>query len=143
MAERQAFLMVADEIYFNLYGKATLQGIYQTDLGIAVDPSIIAQLIFFFVMEADVIDAFHSLAVEVTLPGSDPIRNEVAIFPPDITAAAMAATPERTRVTYRHPMLIPTPKLRPGKILAKVIHEKGEITVTAPWISLNRPLKPN
>jgi hypothetical protein len=141
MAERQASLLVADEIYFNLYGKATLQGIYQTDLGIAVDPSQISQLVFFFWIETDVSDPFHSLAVEVVLPGSDAIRNQVVIFPPDFTAAAAAATPGRTRLVYRHPLLVPGPTLRPGKIAAKVIHEKGEIAVTAPWITLNTPPK--
>jgi hypothetical protein len=143
MAERQATVLVADEMYFNLWGKAILHGIYQTDLGITTDPSQIPQLVFFFVIETDVSDPFHSLAVEVTLPGSEAIRNEVQIFSPEVMAAAAVANPGRTRLTYRHPFLIPGPKLRPGKIEVRVIHEKGLIAVTAPWISLNAPPKAN
>jgi hypothetical protein len=137
MSERQATVLVADEIYFNLYGKVILQGIYQTDLGIVVDPSQIPQLVFFFLIETDTTDPFHSLAVEVTLPGSDPIRNDVPMLPPEVTTAAMAAHPGRDRLIYRHPMLVPAPRLRPGKILTKVFHETGEMIVTAPWIALN------
>jgi hypothetical protein len=138
MAERQASVLVSDEIYFNLYGKVILQGIYQTDLGIAADPSQIPQLVFFFSIETDPNDPFHSLAVEVTIPGGQAIRTSVGIFPPEIAAAAMAASPGRARLIYRQPLLVPGPTLRPGKIDAKVIHEKGEIAVSAPWIVLNK-----
>jgi hypothetical protein len=140
MADRQASLLVADEIYFNLYGKAILQGIYHNDLGIAADPSPTPQLVFFFIAETDASDPFQSFAVEVTLPGSTPIRNQVALVPPTIVAAA---NPGRTRLTYRQPLLVPMPLLRPGEIKAKLIHEKGELMVTAPWIIYNQPQATN
>lgn len=142
MGDRQATLLVADEIYFNLYGKVTLQGIYQSDFAIAVDPSPIPQLVFFFVAETDISQPFHSLAVEVTLPGNDTIRNQIMILPPAIASQAAAANPGRTRLIYRHPLLVPAPTLRPGQIKAKLIHEKGEIAVTTPWILYNEPAKP-
>jgi hypothetical protein len=140
MAERHASLLVADEIYFNLYGKAILQGIYHHDLGITVDPSSALQLVFFFITETDISDPFQSFAVEVTLPGSEPIRTAVPIMPAAIVAAA---NPGKTRLSYRHPLLVPAPVLRPGQIKAKLIHEKGEIIVTAPWIVHNQTQRTN
>jgi hypothetical protein len=140
MADRHASLLVADEIYFNLYGKALLHGIYHHDLGIAVDPSSAPQLVFFFIAETDLSDPFQSFAVEVTLPGSEPIRNEVPFVPAPVV---VAANPGKTRIPYRHPLLVPAPVLRPGQIKAKLIHEKGEIIVTAPWIVQNQPQKAN
>jgi hypothetical protein len=140
MADRHASLLVADEIYFNLYGKAILQGIYNHDLGIAVNPSTAPQLVFFFIAETDLSDPFQSFSIEVTLPGSDPLRNEVALLPNAIVAAS---NPGRTRLMYRHPLLVPAPVLRPGQIKAKLIHEKGEMNITAPWIVQNQPQKTN
>jgi len=134
---RQASLLVADEIYYNLHGKAILQGIYHGDLTIPADPSVAPQLIFFFMGETDVSDPFQTLAVEVTLPGAEPVRNFVGVMPPEFVTNASAG---RTRLYFRHPLLIQAPVLKPGKIDAKVIHEKGEISVGAPWISLNPPL---
>ncbi len=125
-------LLVADEIYYNLHGKAILQGIYSGDLGIPTDPSPAPQLLFFFMMETDLTDPFKSLAVEVTLPGSPPVRNQVFVTFP----VPLAAHEGRSRLFYRHPLLIQRPMLRPGRIEAKVIHESGEIIVGAPWIAL-------
>jgi hypothetical protein len=134
---RQASLLVADEIYYNLYGKAILQGIYSGDLTIPVDPSASPQLIFYFMMEADIAEPFKSLAVEVTLPGNQPIRNFVPVMPPEFIKSVSAG---RTRAYYRHPLLLQAPVLHPGKIEAKIIHESGEIEVIAPWIALNPAL---
>jgi hypothetical protein len=138
MADRQATVLVADEIYFNLFGKAILQGIYHNDLGIAADPTPTPQLVFFFIAETDASDPFLSFAVEATLPGSAPVRTAVALPP---AAFVVAANPGKTRLSYRQPLLLPAPVLRPGEIKAKLIHEKGEITVTAPWIIHNQPPK--
>lgn len=137
---RQASLLVADEIYYNLYGKAILQGIYSGDLTIPVDPSSSPQLIFYFMAETDLSEPFQSLAIEVILPGNQPIRNFVPVPPPDFVRSV---SPGRTRAYYRHPLLIPAPVLRPGKIEAKIIHERGELIVGAPWIALNPSPPPN
>ena len=133
---RQATLIIADEIYFNLYGKAILQGVYNSDLTIPSDPSKAPQLLFYFIIETDITAPFESLAVEVALPGETPIRNFVFVPPPQFISAQIQATPARTRFTVRHPMLIAAPTLRAGRIEAKVIHEAGEIAITPQWISL-------
>jgi hypothetical protein len=129
-------LLIADEMYFNLYGKVILQGIYNNDLVIPKDPSTAPQLIFYFAIETDIIDPFHSLNVEVTLPGAEPVRNIVFVLPPQLVEAQAKAAPERVRYYVRHPLLIPNPILRPGRIEAKAIHEKGEIPVSTQWITL-------
>jgi hypothetical protein len=129
---RQAALLVADEIYYNLVGKAILHGIYHSDLLIPTEPSIAPQLLFYFMMETDLSDSFKSLAVEVTLPGNAPVRQPVPITFPIPTAQHEG----RARLFYRHPMLIQAPTLRQGRIIVKVIHESGEIIVGAPWIGL-------
>jgi hypothetical protein len=123
---RQASLLVADEILFTLLGKAVLQGIYTTDLFIAADPTPLPQLIFFFIAGTDASDPFKSLAAQVTLPGSDPATQLIPILVPPPS--------ERTKLFVRYPMLLSAPILRPGRILAKMIHENGEIPVSAPWI---------
>lgn len=133
---RQVSLLVADEIYYNLYGKAILQGVYHGDLTIPADSSTSPQLIFYFMAETDLADPFRSLVVEVTLPGSQPVRNVVGLIPPEVL---QNVSRERTRAYYRHPLLVQSPVLRPGKIEAKLIHESGEIIVGAPWIVLNPP----
>jgi hypothetical protein len=125
---RQATLLVADEIYYNLHGKAILQGIYHTDLIIPINPTTVPQLIFYFMMETDAADAFRSLAVEVKLPESTPVRHQVFVTFP-------VPPFEGRKVFYRHPLLVQGPTLRPGRIEAKVIHEEGEILVGAPWIA--------
>jgi hypothetical protein len=135
---RQATVIIADEIYYNLYGKAILQGIYNTDLVIPVNPSTAPQLLFFFIIETDIGDPFNSLSVEVALPEEAvPVKNFVMIPPVQWMEAQAKAQPERTTFTVRHPLLIPAPVLRVGRIVAKVIHERGEILVSPQWISLN------
>jgi hypothetical protein len=128
---RQATLLVADEIFYNLHGKAVLQGIYHSDLIITTNPTTVSQLIFFFIMETELSDPFRSLAVEVVLPGNVPVRNQVPVTYPIPSGLIREGT---TRLFYRHPMLVPSPILRPGRIEAKAVHDSGEITVGAPWI---------
>lgn len=134
---RQAMLLIADEIYFNLYGKAILQGIYNTDLVIPTNPSTAPQLLFYFIIETDITEPFHSLSVEIALPEMPPVRNMILIPPPELFAAQARAQSDRKQITVKHPMIIQGPSLRPGRIEAKVVHESGEIIVTAQWIILN------
>jgi len=129
---RQATLLVADEIYYNLHGKAILQGVYSGDLTIPIDPSPAIQLIFYFIMETDLADPFKRLAVEVTLPKNQPVRNPVLVMFP----LPLPPGQGPPRLFYRHPLLIQSPMLHAGPIEAKVIHESGEIIIGAPAITL-------
>jgi hypothetical protein len=83
-------------------------------------------------METDLIDPFKSLTVEVALPDNPPILNQVVV-----TYPIPDSHKGRTRLFYRHPMLVQSPILQPGRIAAKVIHESGEIILGAPWVVLN------
>jgi hypothetical protein len=135
---RQATLLVADEFYLNLHGKAVLHGIYPGDLIIPLDPSNAPQLIFYFTIETDISEPFKSLMTEITLPGAAPVRT------PALVAFPLTGAEGQARLIYRQPVLIPGPTLRRGRIEAKVIHESGEIEVWAPSITLaQRVPKPN
>jgi hypothetical protein len=135
MPARQAMVLVADEILYNLHGKAILQGIYHSDLGIATNPSRAPQLIFFFMIETDMTEPFQSLQIEVTLPGGESVRALVPVPPPAFITAQTKTQTERTRFYVRHPLLIPAPVLRPGNIRSRIIHESGEIVIDGPWIT--------
>lgn len=130
MADRFATVLVADEIYYNLHGKAILQGIYNADIILSSEAQQIQQLIFFFMIETDIGDPFRSLQVQVTLPGSMPVAAPVPIQWP------MPEGPpaDRKRMFVKWPLLVPSPILRPGRIEAKAIHENGELSAALPWI---------
>jgi hypothetical protein len=124
-------------MYTNMAGKQTLQGIYNSDLGVPKEPSTAPQLVFYFLIETDVDDPFQSMTLEIVLPGEAPRQIPIAIqFP--------AASPPagRTRQTIRATALVQFPILRAGRIEAKVKHEKGEIIVGAPWISVTKQSAP-
>jgi hypothetical protein len=135
---RQAMVLIGDEIFYNLHGKAVLQGIYNQDLLIPTNPSQAPQLIFYFMIETDIAEPFKSLTAEVTLPESESVRNHVFVPPPQLLAT-MPQAAGRTRFYVRHPLLIVNPTLRPGRIESKVVHESGEIAVTPHWIILTPP----
>ena len=137
---RQASVLVADEIYYNLSGKAILHGVYHGDITILQDPSSPIQLVFYFMAEADLTAPFESLIAEVKLPGSTAVRESVGLISPDTNKNKNAGCLERA--FYRHPLLVRMPTLRPGRIDVKMIHESGEIIVGAPSIRLMRSIIP-
>ncbi|HVB90206.1 MAG TPA: hypothetical protein VND97_08410 [Beijerinckiaceae bacterium] len=128
---RQAMLLVADEIYYNLHGKAILQGIYHAELTIRSESLLAPQLIFFFLVETDNDDPFMFLRLHVALPGESPVLMQIPTTPVHISPGVK----EISKQFIRWPLLVQAPILRPGRIEAKVIHDKGEIVVGAPWIT--------
>jgi hypothetical protein len=130
MSHRQATVLVCDEILISLTGKFNLLGNYTGDITIQTDPTAVAQLIFYFIIETDVSDLYRSLSVQVTLPESAPITQVVPLL-------VIAPQPNRSRWTTRYPLLIRNPSLRPGRIEAKVIHDTGEMILNAPWITMS------
>src|SRR5262245_55481142 len=133
---RQASLIVSDDFFVSLTGKFIVHGVYTTDIIIPVDPTPVHQLVFVFHVETDIDEPFERLRLQVTLPGQD---RPTAVEVPNLK---VLPTPERTRWLTRFPLLMPQPVLRPGRIDARVIHEKGEIIATAPWISLAQAQAP-
>jgi hypothetical protein len=131
MSPPQAMVLVADEVLYTMFGKVYLNGVFTGDITIFADPTVATQLIFMFFLETDIDEPFTSLALQVTLPGNSPVQVEVPVVPPP------SPRPHgRTRQFYRWPLVIQTPTLRPGRIEAKAIHDKGEIVASAPWITL-------
>ena len=130
MTDRFVAVLVADEIYYNLHGKAILQGIYNADITLASESQQANQLVFFFMIETDIANPFRALQVQVTLPGNEPVLNHVPVQWP----MPLVASSERKKIFVKWPLLIPAPMLRPGRIEAKAIHEDGELIAAAPWI---------
>lgn len=124
----QSTLLVCDDVRFEFNGKAILVGVYTADIVIPISPFTAGQIYFFFSFECGVDEIPKSLAFEVTLPGQKPLRWPVHISP-DIKI------PEDRRTAYvRQPCPVFSPQLIAGRIEAKVIHDRGEISVGAPWI---------
>jgi hypothetical protein len=88
---------------------------------------VAGQLIFFFIVEGNVSDPFNLLELEIALPGETPVRISVPVH-------AMEVLPDRPRTIYRWPLLISPAILIAGPIIAKVIHEKGEMLPPVPRI---------
>jgi hypothetical protein len=130
MTTRQASVFVADDFTYSLNGKFNLFGVYTADIAIVADPSVANQLVFLFEIETPPDEPFESLELSVTLPGGDTRRLPLPLenFRP--------TSSDKIRWNLKYPLLFPTPTLRPGPIEAKVIHEKGEISVVAPVIAL-------
>jgi len=126
---RQASVLVADEIYYNLSGKAILHGIYHREMKILQDPSTTHQLIFYFMAEADSTDLFESLVAEVTFPGSPAIRENVGLISPEITEDVSCLE----RALYRHALLVQMPTLRPGRIEVKMVRG-AKVMVARPTV---------
>jgi hypothetical protein len=130
MIPRQATVLICDEILISLTGKFTLLGNYTGDISIPTAPTVVPQLVFYFVIESDITDVYRSLSLQVTLPETSPTVQLIPVIP------HIPAQPGRSRWTMRWPLLIPQPSLSPGPIEAKVIHENGELIAGAPWIVL-------
>ena|ERR1700719_963126 len=133
---RQASVLISDDFYVSLVGKFVVQGVYTSDIIIPTDQIIAAQLVFLFQIETDVSDLFEKLQVQVTLPGQTPKTADIPIMP-------FVPGAGRTRWLVHWPLLVQQAVLRPGRIETKVIHEKGEILTTSPWISLATQAPPS
>lgn len=131
MVDRHAILIVADDVQVGITGKITIRGLYTGNIAIPADPSTVPQLVFLFIIETDVRDPFMSMTLEITLPGDAPRQLPVVVMP-----LPQLVSQEYTRYTLRVPFSLLFPLLRPGHIEAKVIHDKGEIVVGTPWISV-------
>lgn len=126
---REAYVIVCDDIRTEASGKMIIIGAYTGDIAIFADSDSSPQLTFYFRAECDVDDPFAFIRFEVTLPGEEPAVFEAALPPPPPMPL------ERRRAYVRHIMRIAPATLRPGKIVAKVVHEKGEIPLSSGWIS--------
>jgi hypothetical protein len=132
---RQATLLVADDLTYTLTGKLSILGVYQSDIVIPHDPYFVNQLVFFFAIETPPDDPCLSVELVVTLPGDGGERRL------SLPVANFVTTPaDKSRWTIKYPLLFQGLLLHKGQIEAKVIHEKGEISVAAPYVNLQPPV---
>jgi hypothetical protein len=130
MTARQATILVSDEVTYSLSGKLNIFGTYTADIQIFDDPTPAVQLVFLFIIETDPNDPYQSLELEIALPGMQ--KNRMAIP----VSRLVPSHSDKMRWCLKYPFLVVSPLLRPGPIEAKIIHEKGEISVAGPTIVL-------
>jgi hypothetical protein len=133
---RQATVIVCDDVTFALNGKMNIQGVYTTDIGIPFEPYATSQLLFVFLIETSPDDPYRTLELSVELPGGQNTRLPIVV--PTLRPSAG----DQIRWSLKYPLLLPSPLLRAGPIVAKVIHEQGEISTAAPFIVLRPPVTP-
>jgi hypothetical protein len=132
MIERSASFEVADDFRIALTGKMDLLGIYPGDIVIPSEGVVVAQLIIFWTIHTGADDPFKSLSIEINFP-QNPALILQGMAPPQISGPI----PEgRTRFTIKQPQLVQAVPLRSGRMTGRVIHERGEIAVNGPWITL-------
>jgi hypothetical protein len=135
---RCASVLVCDDIRLEISGKLIIIGAYTQDIVIPSDEFVVNQIYFLFLAECQRSEPFKSLKFEVTLPGNEPVAVDMGKPPP----LADDVMPERERLYVRQAIQIPAAKLRPGKIMARVIHDGGVINAGAGWIVKASPAPP-
>jgi hypothetical protein len=133
---RHATLITADDVNFSVTGKMNISGVYTTDINIMNDPMFVGQLVFLFVIETEPSDPFQKLELRVDLPGGD-FRQ----LPLNIANFRMTHG-DSIRWSLRYPMLFQSPILRPGPIMASVVHDQGVLFPAAPFIILRTTTPP-
>jgi hypothetical protein len=137
MPGRTASVFVCDDVLVSLNGKFNILGMYTGDTAIFAEHPF--QLVFVFQIECDLDDPYRSLTLQVLMPGEEQPRQMPVTFATPIVAEG------RSRWALRYPFLVQTARLQPGRIEAKVIHDKGEIIAGYHWVvmtslpSLNPP----
>ncbi len=134
--DRQVSVLVADDIRTEISGKFVIIGAYTQDIRIASDPFYAWQLWFLFEIESDIDDPFLYLVLEVTLPE----QPTVSLHVPETTLRAWSqAAPGRSRRKLTQPLVVHPAVVRPGRIIARMVHERGGTEAVAPWIALASP----
>src|SRR5262249_15936955 len=126
---RQANVLVCDELYVTLTGKLTAMGIYTGDIIVPAPGVVVPHLIFLFLVETTSDDLFESIMLEATLPDHHPVRSSIPV-------PQFVFSEGRTRWGAKYPLLVQQPRLFPGRIIAKLIHDKREIIAFAQWIAI-------
>jgi hypothetical protein len=134
IAMRQASVITCEDVTYTLSGKMNIQGMFTSDIGIPFEPFIANQIVFLFLVETSPDDPFETLELSVELP----VSQQSLRHPVNIPSLRLSAG-DSFRWSLKAPLLLSTAILHAGPIIAKVIHEKGEIRAAAPFIVLNKP----
>ncbi|MGO9486764.1 MAG: hypothetical protein ACLPX9_19690 [Rhodomicrobium sp.] len=131
----QASLLVSDDLLIALNGKWTIVGVYTGDIVVPSGGLVVPQMVFIFMVRVGVGELFERLEVEVLFPKEAEPRRQVPPLMIDQTAIPKG----RKQISLKWPFLISQPTLNPGRIQAKLIHDKGEIEVPGPWVVTSNP----
>ncbi|MCL2714163.1 MAG: hypothetical protein FWD68_06135 [Alphaproteobacteria bacterium] len=123
-------MIICDDALFSLGGKTNISGMYSHDVIIPTRQQQIAQLVFLFTILTSKEEPLKALTLKITFPGSEPVN-----FPGNLTGVPCRIPDDRKTIVYQQSVLVPLPILRPGKIIASVVHEAGEIEAGSLWVS--------
>jgi len=127
---RQAMVLPCQDIRLEYDGKLTLVGLYTGNLAIPTVPTVAPQLAFLIVIDGDLSEPLQSLKIEFHLPQvKEPTVYEVPLDP-----QRPQHEKGQTRWRFQIPFGIAPAVLNPGRIVCKIIHDKGEIETGARWI---------
>lgn len=136
----QATALVCDDVRFEVNGKYIVIGLYSGDILINQEPFTASQMFFIFLVEGEIsTDQFKWLEFEVTFPGNEPTRVRHPGDPKWSDFTRNTVNQDRTRWWVKYPLRISPVVLRPGRVITKVIHDKGEIACTSAWVVLKSP----
>jgi hypothetical protein len=128
--KRKASFLVCDELLYTMNGKVNLVGIYTREIVIPADELSMSQLIFYFILEAPKDQPFRQVTFRIELPGQPSFDFET---PLSIRKSAMLDDRRKT-ITWRHPVLIQQPLLKPGRIIANIVDETGTLDAGGIWV---------
>jgi len=129
MSERTASVLVCDDATWSLTGKINLFGVYANDIVIPHPELLFNQIVFYFDIQTGFDDPFHHLAIQIEFPGEQPILQPMPTETPPSPPPA-----GRTKLIYKIPLMVQQRVLRPGRIIAKIIHERGQIDAGGVWV---------
>ncbi|HUZ30938.1 MAG TPA: hypothetical protein VMV19_02340 [Xanthobacteraceae bacterium] len=127
---RQAMVLPCQDIRLEHDGKLTLVGLFTGNIAIPTVPTIIAHLMFLIIIDGDLAEPLKTLRIEIRLPQA--AEPAVADVPMPFQAPTLLEGQKRWR--YQIPFAIAPAVLTPGRIVCKIVHDKGEIETGARWI---------
>jgi hypothetical protein len=129
--ERNGNVLICDDLLVSVGGKWTASGIYVGDVVIPSDEILVQQLVLMFTAQASKESPWEHLSFQVLFPGDEePKKLDV----PQDNLPKPEQAGERRGVILRSPLLIQNQWLRPGKIRAGILDERGELALQTPWI---------
>jgi hypothetical protein len=123
MIAASSHAIVSDDLRMEINKKYTIVGMYTGSIAIPIGGFVVPQLVVTFISTTDLEKPFSSLILEVTLPDTAPIRQEVAVAS---DATRLKPGPGTTLWVYRTPMFLRNVALKPGPFRAKIVTNIGE-----------------
>ena len=127
MSDQNVSVIMCDDLRLEVSGKIIIVGMYPSNIVMPTAELVVPQLQFFFTVDFPRDAVPQRLSYEVELPGEQPQRSDVPVVLPVFQEG-------HTRWMGRHALTVTSPTLRPGKIQASVITDKGVFPAVAGWV---------